>query len=68
MQKIIFRKSKKIENEDISETKEIENNDELSAQKNAENTIEKAAKKAKKKIPIKKVYTLDELITSYKEL
>ena len=62
------KKSKKIENEDISETKEIENNDELSAQKNAENTIEKAAKKAKKKIPIKKVYTLDELITSYKEL
>lgn len=62
------KKSKKIENEDISETKEIENNDELSAQKNAENTIEKATKKAKKKIPIKKVYTLDELITSYKEL
>ena len=62
------KKSKKIENEEISETKEIENNDELSAQKNAENTIEKAAKKAKKKIPIKKVYTLDELITSYKEL
>ena len=27
------KKSKKIENEDISETKEIENNDELSAQK-----------------------------------
>lgn len=62
------KKSKKIENEDISETKEIKNNDELSAQKNAENTIEKVAKKAKKKIPIKKVYTLDELITSYKEL
>lgn len=62
------KKNKKVENEDISEAEEIENNDELHVEKNEKNITEKSTKKPKKKIPIKKVYTLDELITSYKEL
>lgn len=60
--KYYFKYSKKNnrKNDVIENEKDVEN--EIQIEKKLE------VKKEKKKIPIKKVYTLDELITSYKEL
>ena len=53
------KKSNKTIRQDIEEVEEIENK---TVEKNPE------TKKEKKRIPIKKIYTLEEIITSYKEL
>lgn len=59
------KKNKRVENI------EQEENDDLQNVRNSEKIVRSAEKdkqNSKKKIPIKKIYTLDELITSYKEL
>ena len=53
------KKSNKTIRQDIEEVEEIENK---TVEKNPE------TKKEKKRVPIKKIYTLEEIITSYKEL
>ena len=62
--KYFFKYSKK-SNKKVKEIEEQENEE---LEENNQEELLKEAKKEKKKIPIKKVYTLEELIENYKEL